>query len=228
MRAGVVVFPGSNCDRDMLSAMHQCGFDTMRLWHTESELPDDLDIIALPGGFSHGDYLRSGAMAAKAPIVQSIKAFADKGGYVLGICNGFQILTETGLLPGTMMRNRDLKFICRDTFLRVETTKSSFTKRYRDEQVVNYPIAHHDGSYYADDETLKTLEANDQIAFRYCTPEGDLAEHANPNGSREHIAGVYNKKKNVLGLMPHPERHCDHQTGGVDGKTLFESLLNAA
>ena len=228
MRAGIVVFPGSNCDRDMLSAMQRNGFDTVRLWHGDAELPDDLDVVALPGGFSHGDYLRSGAMAAKAPIVDSVRKFAEKGGYVLGICNGFQILTEAGLLPGTMMRNRDLKFICRDTFLRVETTKSAYTKRYRDEQVVNYPIAHHDGSYYADDETIKALEDNDQIAFRYCTPEGDLADHANPNGSRAHIAGVYNEKKNVLGLMPHPERHCDHQTGGVDGVTLFESLLNAA
>lgn len=227
-RAGIVIFPGSNCDRDVLSAMHSCGFDTVKLWHGETDLPEDLDVIAVPGGFSYGDYLRSGAMAAKSPIIQSVKGFADKGGFVIGICNGFQILTETGMLPGTMMRNQQLKFICRDTFLRVETTKSPYTSRYRNSQVVNYPIAHHDGCYYADEDTIKALEDNDQIAFRYCTPEGDLANHANPNGSRAHIAGVYNEKKNVLGLMPHPERHCDTQTGGTDGRTLFESLLSAA
>lgn len=228
MRAGIVVFPGSNCDRDILSAMRSCGFKTEKLWHAETELPEGLDVIAIPGGFSYGDYLRSGAMAAKSPIIQSIKAFAEKGGYVLGICNGFQILTETGMLPGTMMRNKHLKFICRDTFLRVETTDSPYTKRYRNQQVVNYPVAHHDGSYYADEEAIKAMEDGNQIAFRYCTAEGDLAEHANPNGSRDHIAGVYNKKKNILGLMPHPERHCDTQTGGTDGRTLFESLLSAA
>ncbi len=228
MRAGVVIFPGSNCDRDILTAMQQCGFNTIKLWHGDSEIEEGLDIIAIPGGFSYGDYLRSGAMAAKSPIIQSVKAFADKGGYVIGICNGFQILTETGMLEGTMMRNRDLKFLCKDTYLRVETTDSPYTSRYRDAQVVNYPIAHHDGSYYADDETLKKLEGNDQIAFRYCTTEGEIDPLSNPNGSRENIAGIYSENKRILGLMPHPERHCDRLTGGVDGKTLFESVLATA
>ena len=227
MKAGVIVFPGSNCDRDVRTTLQHCGFDVRTVWHGDPALPEGLELIVIPGGFSYGDYLRSGAMAAHSPIMAGVKRFAEGGGYVLGICNGFQVLTECGLLPGTLMRNAGLKFICSDAYLRVESTDAAYTRSYQPAQIVNFPIAHHDGNYVADADTLKRLEDNGQIAFRYCTPEGDLSDDANPNGSVAHIAGVYSENKKVLGLMPHPERHADPLTGGIDGKALFEGLLAA-
>ncbi len=226
MRTAVIVFPGSNCDRDaatVLSAVTAQG--THMVWHGDATLPEDLDLVVIPGGFSYGDYLRSGAMAAHSPIMKEVIAFADKGGYVLGICNGFQILTECGLLAGTLMRNRGLNFLCKDTFLRVENCNSAFTRAYKTGQVINVPIAHHDGNYFIDDNGLKNLEDNQQVAFRYCNELGNSDDSANPNGSVDNIAGILNSNKNVLGMMPHPERHSSPLLGGTDGRTLFESLL---
>ncbi len=194
-----------------------------KIWHGDSTLPK-LDLIVVPGGFSYGDYLRSGAMAAHSPIMKEVVAHAKRGGMVLGICNGFQILTESGLLPGTLMRNANLKFLCREVFLKVENTDSPFTRSYKKGQIVNYPIAHHDGNYFADEVTLKKLEDGNRIAFRYVTQDGKVTDEANPNGSRNNIAGILNETKNVLGLMPHPERHADINTGGTDGRILFETL----
>jgi phosphoribosylformylglycinamidine synthase len=197
------------------------------VWHGDGSLPE-CDLVVVPGGFSYGDYLRSGAMAAHSPVMREVVAHANRGGLTLGICNGFQVLTEAGLLPGTLMRNAKLKFLCREVFLRVENNATAFASGYDRGQVITVPIAHHDGNYFADSATLKALEDNDQIAFRYCDAKGDLTEAANPNGSVSHIAGIYNADKNVLGMMPHPERHSDPLTGGIDGRALFESLLAAA
>jgi phosphoribosylformylglycinamidine synthase len=207
--------------------MQLAGLKPQKIWHGDSELPS-CDLVVVPGGFSYGDYLRSGAMAAHSPIMREVVAHAKRGGLVLGICNGFQILTEAGLLPGTLMRNARLKFLCREVFLRVETNATAFTSAYDNGQVISVPIAHHDGNYFADADTLKSLEDNTQIAFRYCDAKGEIADKDNPNGSVNAIAGVYNAKKNVLGMMPHPERHADALTGGIDGRALFESLLAAA
>ena len=226
MKSAVIVFPGSNCDRDAQTVLAATGLKPTMVWHGDNSLPK-VDLGMLPGGFSYGDYLRSGAMAAHSPIMREVKAHADKGGLVLGVCNGFQVLTEAGLLPGVLMRNQKLKFICREVSLSVATTATPFTKKYTKGQVINVPVAHHDGNYFADEATLKSLQDNDQIAFRYCTPEGEISEAANPNGSRLNIAGICNKQKNVLGMMPHPERHSEALLGGVDGATLFESLLAA-
>ena len=201
MKSAVIVFPGSNCDRDGFTVMQRAGLNPVKVWHGDAALPDGLDMLLVPGGFSYGDYLRSGAMAAQSPIMREVVAFAERGGKVLGICNGFQILTECGLLPGTLMRNAGLNFLCQEVHLRVENTNTPFTRAYRQGQVLNVPIAHHDGNYFADDATLKAVEDGEQVAFRYCSANGSLTDNANPNGSRSHIAGVFNSKKNVLGMI---------------------------
>lgn len=216
-RSAVITFPGSNCDRDMAVALEQVsGTAPIRVWHGDAELPDDLDFIALPGGFSYGDYLRSGAMAARSPITKAIVTAAKRGVPVLGVCNGFQVLTETGLLPGALMRNAGQTFICRTVPLKVENTNSLFTNAYDADQVVHIPVAHHDGNYFADNATLDTLEGNGRVAFRYAEP---------CNGSRRDIAGILNEAGNVLGMMPHPERAIEAAHGGSDGRALFESAI---
>jgi phosphoribosylformylglycinamidine synthase I len=217
MRAAVITFPGSNCDRDMADAIEKIsGRAPLRLWHGDADLPDGLDFIALPGGFSYGDYLRSGAMAAKSPIMQGVIAAAGRGVPVLGVCNGFQVLTEAGLLPGALMRNAGQTFICRTVPLRVESSQSLFTSRYQPGQIIQIPVAHHDGNYFADDATLDRLEGEGRVAFRYAAPV---------NGSQRDIAGVLNDAGNVLGMMPHPERAIEVDHGGSDGRALFESVF---
>jgi phosphoribosylformylglycinamidine synthase I len=227
MKASVIVFPGSNCDRDAAVALEAAtGRRPAMVWHGDSVLPAS-DLIVLPGGFSYGDYLRSGAMAAHSPVMREVAQRAREGTPVLGVCNGFQVLTEAGLLPGVLMRNSTLKFICRDVHLRVERNDSIYTRRYEQGAVVRFPIAHKDGSYFADDETLERLEGEGRIAFRYCDEEGIVSDEANPNGSRNNIAGVYNETGTVLGLMPHPERLADAALGGTDGAKMFASLMEA-
>ncbi len=227
MKAAVIVFPGSNCDRDVAVALAaSMGTKPHMVWHRDTQLPD-LDLIVVPGGFSYGDYLRCGAMAAHSPIMREVKARAERGTRVLGICNGFQILTESGLLPGVLMRNKDLKFICRDVCLRVESGDTDFCRKYAAGEVVRFPIAHAEGNYFADAETVKAIEGNGQVAFRYCSPAGEVSVAANPNGSLGNIAGIYNDEKTVLGLMPHPERLAEDLLGGSDGKAMFESLVEA-
>ena len=220
MKSAVVVFPASNCDRDAQTALKQLtGKDPHMVWHGDSELPA-VDLVVLPGGFSYGDYLRSGAMASQSKIMRAVKAHAQKGGMVLGICNGFQVLTESHLLPGALMRNADLKFVCRPVAMTVEETQSAFTRKYDKGQRVVFPVAHGDGNYFADDATLDRLEGENRVVFRYV--EGD-----NPNGSARNIAGILNEKRNVMGLMPHPERVVDPLLGGTDGVALFKSLIEA-
>jgi len=227
VKAAVIVFPGSNCDRDVAVSLEQAmGKAPQMIWHRNTDLPN-LDLIVVPGGFSYGDYLRSGAMAAHSPIMTAVKAKADKGVRVLGICNGFQILTETGLLPGVLMRNRDLKFLCKDTRLKVGTSASDFTTSYQKDQVITIPVAHHDGNYFADPATLDRLEDQDRVAFRYCDANGAVTPDANINGSQRNIAGILNENRNVLGMMPHPERLADPMLGGTDGAPMFQSLVNA-
>ncbi len=215
MRAAVVVFPGSNCDRDLAVAFAREGFDVTMVWHKETALPDGVDIVGVPGGFSYGDYLRCGAIAAQSPICRAIVDHAGRGGYVIGICNGFQVLTETGILPGALLRNAGLKYICRTVELRVETADSAFTAGYEKGQKISIPIAHHDGNYYADAETLARLRGEDRIAFTYTD---------NPNGSVADIAGILSADRRVLGMMPHPERAADPGHGGTDGLALFRAL----
>lgn len=227
MKAAVIVFPGSNCDRDAQVALRKAGADVTMVWHRDAALPTGTDLVMVPGGFSYGDYLRSGAMAAHSPIMQEVKAHAERGGYVLGVCNGFQILTEAQLLPGVLMRNRGLKFICRDIFLKVTNNGTPFTKQYANDEVIKIPVAHHDGNYFADDSTLKSMEDNQQIAFLYADAGGNTNDAANPNGSLRNIAGVLNAKKNVLGLMPHPERLIEKALGGTDGEKMFTSLIGS-
>jgi len=218
MKSAVIVFPAANCDRDAQVALTQMtGKAPHMVWHQDSELPD-VDLVVLPGGFSYGDYLRCGAMANQSNIMGAIKAHADKGGAVLGICNGFQVLTEAGLLPGALMRNAGLKFLCKPVALTVEETQSSFTRKYDKGQEIHIPIAHGEGNYYADDETLDRLEGEGRVVFRY---------KDNPNGSARDIAGILNEKRNVLGLMPHPERVVDEALGGTDGRAIFQSLIEA-
>jgi phosphoribosylformylglycinamidine synthase len=225
MKASVIVFPGSNCDRDAAVALEAAtGRSPSMVWHGDSEIPTS-DLIVLPGGFSYGDYLRSGAMAAHSPVMREVVARARAGTPVLGICNGFQILTEAGLLPGVLMRNATLKFVCRDVLLRVERTDSIFTHRYARGEVVRFPIAHKDGSYFADEATLDRLESKGLVALRYCDATGAIVEAANPNGSCRNIAGIYNETGTVLGLMPHPERLADAALGGNDGAKMFLSLV---
>ena len=217
--AAVVTFPGSNCDRDMAVAIEQISGGTVhRVWHGDAELPDNLDLIALPGGFSYGDYLRSGAMAARSPIMQAVIAAANRGVAVLGVCNGFQVLTEAGLLPGALMRNAGIRFVCREVALTVETSQSLFTAGYTAGQRITIPVAHHDGNYFADEATLDRLESEGRVAFRYAEPV---------NGSARGIAGVLNAQGNVLGMMPHPERAIEPAHGGSDGRALFESVVGA-
>ena len=219
MKSAVIVFPGSNCDRDLAVALREVsGQEPIKVWHRETELPEGLDLIAVPGGFSYGDYLRSGAMAANSPVMRAVKDAADRGVSVLGICNGFQILTETGMLPGALMRNSTISFVCRDVDLRVENSQSIFTSRYDAGEEIRIPVAHHDGNYTADAATLDRLEGEGRIAFRYA---GDV------NGSARDIAGIVNDKGNVLGMMPHPERMIEPAHGGTDGRRLFEGLLEA-
>ena len=218
-RAAVITFPGSNCDRDLAVALERVsGTPALRVWHGEAALPDRLDFIALPGGFSYGDYLRSGAMAAVSPIMRSVVEAAGRGVPVLGVCNGFQVLTEARLLPGALLRNAGQNFVCKDVRLRVATSQSLFTARYEAGQEIAIPVAHHDGNYFADEATLDRLEGDGRVAFRYVT---------GCNGSQRDIAGVLNEAGNVLGMMPHPERAVDAAHGGTDGLKLFESALNA-
>ena len=225
MKAAVIVFPGSNCVRDVAVALEQAsGRKPLMVWHRDTELPD-ADLIVLPGGFSFGDYLRCGAMAARAPIMRAVVERAEAGVPTVGICNGFQILTEAGLLPGSLMRNASVHFVCRDVHLKVEDTDTPFTARYAPGQVIRIPVAHGDGNYFADDEILDRLEGEGRVAFRYVTPEGEPSDDANPNGSRRNIAGILNESRTVLGLMPHPERLSDPLLGGEDGKAFFRSLV---
>ena len=227
MPAAVIVFPGSNCDRDVAVALEAAtGRPPAMVWHQESSLPQ-CDLIIVPGGFSYGDYLRSGAMAAHSPILRTVIDRAHAGTPVLGICNGFQILAEAGLLPGVLMRNASLKFVCRDIDLRVERTDTIFTSGYAKGQVLRVPIAHHDGNYFADTETLQRLEDGGQIAFRYCDSDGNVTADANPNGSIANIAGILNAQGNVLGMMPHPERLAEALLGGTDGAAMFGALAEA-
>ncbi len=227
MKAAVIVFPGSNCDRDVQVALRQSmEREPLMVWHKESSF-EEVDLIVLPGGFSYGDYLRCGAMAAKSPVMKEVVRRAENGVPVLGICNGFQILTEAGLLPGVVMRNANLKFVCKDVLLRVETGQSLFTSKYESGTTIRIPIAHHDGNYFADSATLRAMDDRGQIAFRYCDSDGQASNAANPNGSIGNIAGVYNETKTVLGLMPHPERLSDPALGGNDGRAIFDSLVEA-
>ena len=227
MKAAVIVSPGSNCDRDVQVALrHSAGADPIMHWHGDPDLPD-VDLIVVPGGFSYGDYLRAGAMAAHSPVIREVVARAGKGVPVLGICNGFQILTECGLLPGVLMRNAGLKFVCRDVDLRVEATDTVFTRSYAGGLIIRIPVAHNEGNFFADEETLNRLDGENRVAFRYCTPDGDIIPAANPNGASRNIAGILNKRRNVLGMMPHPERLADAALGGTDGRPMFDSLVEA-
>jgi phosphoribosylformylglycinamidine synthase subunit PurQ / glutaminase len=227
MKASVIVFPGSNCDRDAAVALKAAtGRPPAMVWHGDAELPNS-DLIVLPGGFSYGDYLRSGAMAAHSPVMREVVKRAKGGTPVLGICNGFQVLTEARLLPGVLMRNATLRFVCKDVHLKVEDNNSIYTRRYAQGEVVRFPIAHKDGSYFADEDTLDRLEGEGRVAFRYCDASGAVTEESNPNGSSRNIAGIYNEKRTVLGLMPHPERLADPALSGTDGAKMFASLVEA-
>lgn len=227
MNIGVVVFPGSNCDHDCVHVLSDVlGQSVRQVWHKETSL-DGLDAVVLPGGFSYGDYLRTGAIARFSPVMGSVAQFAAGGGLVLGICNGFQILLEAGLLPGAMLRNRSLSFICQDVYVRVENAATPFTSRCEPRQVLKIPIAHADGSYYTDEVTLSQVKANAQVVFRYCTSDGTVTEEANPNGSLDNIAGIQNAAGNVMGMMPHPERCAEAVLGNEDGRLIFLSMLEA-
>jgi phosphoribosylformylglycinamidine synthase I len=231
MKAAVLVFPGSNREGDVAQAIELVtGRKPAMVWHGDGDF-EKADLIVVPGGFSYGDYLRCGAMAAQSPVMAEVKKRAAQGVPVLGICNGFQIVAEAGLLPGVLMRNQNLKFVCSDVHLKVETSQSLFTNRYQAGQVIKVPVAHAEGNYFADTDTLKRLEDRGQIAFRYCSPEGTvdgpLGEKANPNGSINNIAGIFNEAKTVMGLMPHPENAIEPIFGGTDGKALFEGLVEA-
>lgn len=226
MRSAVILFPGSNRDRDMVSALSKIlGRQPTVVWHMEPDLPD-VDLVVLPGGFSYGDYLRSGAIAARSPVMRAVAAKADAGVAVLGICNGFQILCEAGILPGVLMRNASLRFICRETHLRIETTDSAFTRLYAKGEVIRCPVAHGDGNYRADATTLAALRDEDRIAFRYTNADGAVGPDTNLNGSIDSIAGILNARRNVLGMMPHPEDLIEPEQGGTDGRRLFEGLLD--
>jgi phosphoribosylformylglycinamidine synthase I len=215
MKAAVIVFPGSNCDRDLAMAFKGAGYEVTMVWHKDTSLPQGMDVIGVPGGFSFGDYLRCGAIAAQSPICRAVVDYANKGGYVIGICNGFQVLCETGLLPGVLMRNAGLKFVCRDQKLEVVTSDSAFTSGYAPNSVIEVPIAHHDGNFSADAELVKKLQAEDRVAFRYID---------NPNGSAGAIAGVLSENRRVLGMMPHPERATEDVHGSTDGAAVFSAL----
>ena len=223
---GVVVFPGSNCDHDTYYVLRKIfDLDVIFLWHKQATL-DDCDVIILPGGFSYGDYLRTGAISRFSPIMNEVIKFAKNGGYVFGICNGFQILLEAGLLPGVMIRNESLNFVCKNIYLKIKNDNSVFTKGINKDSSLKIPIAHGEGNYFTDENTLKELEDNNQIVFKYCTSDGAITQDANPNGSISNIAGIMNKKGNVLGMMPHPERSSDSVLGKTDGSLIFNALVN--
>ena len=225
MKSAVVVFPGINRERDMARTLKLVsGVEPAMVWHADTALPAGTDLVVIPGGFSYGDYLRCGAIAARAPIMDAVRAHAAKGGLVLGVCNGFQILCESGLLPGVLMRNAKLKFICRDVYLRVERSDTPFTRGYNAGQVIRVPVAHGEGNYVADDETIKTLEGEGRVLFRYCAPDGSLDPSWNLNGATNFMAGIVNEKGNVLGMMPHPENHVESVIGVTDGRGLFAGL----
>ena len=230
MKFGVIVFPGSNCDDDIVHVLGDVlGQEVVKLWHKETELPGFGvgDCIVLPGGFSYGDYVRAGAIARFSPIMQAVKVFAEQGGYVFGVCNGFQILCEAGLLPGVLLRNANQQFICKNVWLRPITRQSPITVDLDLEQPLKIPIAHAEGRFYADEKTLDALERNDQVLFRYCTSTGEMTPEANPNGAARNIAGICNERRNVFGMMPHPERASEDILGNTDGRGLFESLLSS-
>ena len=225
MKSSVIVFPGSNCDRDIAVALEKMQFKNQMVWHKETVLPKS-DLIVIPGGFSYGDYLRSGAIAGKSLIIDEVIKAANSGCLILGICNGFQILTETGLLKGTLLRNKNLKFINKDVYLKVMNNKTKFTSKYKINQILKINIAHNEGNYFTDQRHLAELKDNNLIAFKYCNQKGDINEKSNPNGAIENIAGVFNSKKNILGMMPHPERMIDKLISNTDGVNLFSSLQN--
>ncbi len=227
MKFGVIMFPGSNCDHDAYHVVSKhVGQPVQFIWHKETDL-SGYDAVIVPGGFSYGDYLRCGALAKFSPVMQSVKKFAAEGKFVFGICNGFQILCESGLLDGALMRNRDLHFICDHINIKVETTDSPYTSEIAKDKILSIPIAHAEGNYFCDDETFNKLEANKQIIFRYCDENGNVTDHANPNGARSNIAGICNETRNVLGMMPHPERACEELLGSNDGRGIFSSLTKA-
>jgi len=226
MKSAILVFPGINRERDMARALRLAsGREPAMVWHAETHLPTGTDLVVVPGGFSYGDYLRCGAIAARAPIMDAVRAFAGQGGLVLGVCNGFQILCEAGLLPGVLMRNAQLKFLCRDVHLRVERSDSPFTRGYNAGQVIRVPVAHGEGNYEADKETLKRLEGEGRVLYRYCSADGAIDEQANVNGAAHSIAGIVNELGNVLGMMPHPENHVEDIMGCTDGRGLFAGLV---
>ena len=225
MKSSVIVFPGSNCDRDIAVALEKMQFKNKMIWHKDTNLPKS-DLIVIPGGFSYGDYLRSGAIAGKSLIVDEVIKAAKSGCLVLGICNGFQILTETGLLKGTLLRNKNLKFINKDVWIKVVNNETKFSKKYKKDQVLKINIAHNEGNFFTDPSHLNELQNNNLIAFKYCNEKGDVNENTNPNGSLKNIAGIFNSKKNILGMMPHPERMVDNMISNEDGMNLFSSLLN--
>ena len=225
MRSSVIIFPGSNCDRDIGVALEKMQFKNQMVWHKETKLPKS-DLIVLPGGFSYGDYLRSGAIAGKSLIIDEVVKAANEGCLILGICNGFQILTETGLLKGTLLRNKNLKFINKDIQIKVINNETKFSNKYKKNQVLKINIAHNEGNYFTDSKHLQDLKENNLIAFKYCDEKGSINDQSNPNGSLENIAGIYNSNKNILGMMPHPERMVDELISNTDGINLFSSLLN--
>ena len=224
MNSSVITFPGSNCDRDIEVALKKFGFNNKMVWHNDNELPKS-DLVVLPGGFSYGDYLRCGSMASKSKIMQSVINFAKSGGRVMGICNGFQILVETGLLPGVLLRNKYLEFICKNIFIKVNKNNNTFFKNIK-KNILEFHIAHNEGNYFCSKEQFKEIDDNDQIALYYSDKNGSVNENNNPNGSIGNIAGIFNKEKNVLGMMPHPERMIDPALSGNDGSTFFENLIN--
>ncbi len=226
MKFAVIQFPGSNCDHDAYSAVNNVLMEeAVYVWHKDSELPEGIDCVIIPGGFSYGDYLRSGAIASLSPIMGAVKIFADNGGYVIGICNGFQILTETGLLPGALLRNEGLKFLCHDVYLKVENKDTAYTNKIEND-IIRIPIAHNEGNYFAEPEIIEELEKSNRVVFRYCNEYGEVTDENNPNGAINNIAGIINEKGNVLGMMPHPERYCDPMLGCDDGLAVFKSLLD--
>ena len=225
MKSSVIVFPGSNCDRDIAVALEKMQFKNQMVWHKESKLPKS-DLVVIPGGFSYGDYLRSGAIAGKSLIIDEVVKAANSGCLILGICNGFQILTETGLLKGTLLRNKNLKFINKDVHIKVMNNNSKFTNKYKKDQVLKINIAHNEGNFFTNSNHLKELEDNNLIPFKYCNEKGNINENSNPNGSLMNIAGIFNSNKNILGMMPHPERMVDKIISNEDGVNLFSSLLN--
>ena len=225
MKSSVIVFPGSNCDRDIAVALEKMQFKNQMVWHKETKLPKS-DLIVIPGGFSYGDYLRSGAIAGKSLIIDEVIKAANSGCLVLGICNGFQILTETGLLKGTLLRNKNLKFVNKDIYIKIMNNNTKFTHKYKNDQILKINIAHNEGNFFTDQKHLEELKKENLIAFKYCDEKGDFNEDSNPNGSLDHIAGIFNTNKNILGMMPHPERMVDEVISNKDGTNLFSSLLN--